>query len=357
MLKPLTSLRFFAALLVFACHEPLTFFFSERHLTGQAGVEFFFLLSGFILIYAHRELFRGQVSFAQVKDFWIARFARIYPVQILTLCLGVYMVLHAAGLGWFFSNIELHSFALLTQLTLTQSWVQIDSPFNYNMVAWSLSDEAFFYLLFPVLAVALFALVKRARLWSLGALALTLWGIGVYLATVVHDTWFFYTFPPIRLIDFAIGACCGIAFVSLGDWSRMRVGAATALEVVAAAGIVFAIAVTPSVPALLGYAFWLAPFCAFAIYVFAHERGLVSKLLSSAAFVYLGEISYSFYMLHMLILTAIFVHGWRYPIAAGVLSLILCIAVSSVVYERFEKPMRKRIRSLFTESAPVPAVA
>lgn len=357
MLKPLTSLRFFAALLVFACHEPITFAFSTHHLTGQAGVEFFFLLSGFILIYAHRELFGGRVSPAQIKDFWIARFARIYPVQILALGLSVYMVARVAGFGWFFANAELHSIALFTQLTLTQSWVQIDSPFNYNMVAWSLSDEAFFYAVFPALAVALFALVRRTQLWSLGVLALGLWGIGIYLATAIHDAWFFYTFPPIRLIDFAIGACCGIAFLSLGGPSRLRLGVATALEVIAVAGIVFAIAVTPSVPALLGYAFWLAPFCAFAIYVFAHERGLVSRLLSTAAFVYLGEISYSFYMLHVLILTAIFVHGWRFPIAVGVLSLVLCLALSAIVYERFEKPLRKRIRRLFTESAPVPAVA
>jgi peptidoglycan/LPS O-acetylase OafA/YrhL len=331
--------------------------FSEHHLTGQTGVEFFFLLSGFILIYAHRELFAGRVSYAQVKDFWIARFARIYPVQILALCLGVYMVAHASGFGWFFANAELHSVALLTQLTLTQSWVQIDSPFNYNAVAWSISDEAFFYAVFPALAVALFALVKRARLWSLGVLAAALWGIGVYLATSIHNAWFFYTFPPIRLIDFAIGACCGIAFVSLPDGARLRPGAATALEVTAVAGIVIAIALAPSAPDLLGYAFGSAPFCAFAIYAFAHERGLVSKVLSSAVFVYLGEISYSFYMLHMLILTAIFVHGWKFPIVVSVLSLILCVAVSAIVYELFEKPMRKRIRGLFTETARAPAVA
>lgn len=356
MLKPLTSLRFFAALLVFACHLPITFKAAGYFLTGQAGVEFFFLLSGFILIYAHRELFRGRVSFVQVKDFWVARFARIYPVQILALFLGTYMVAHVAGFGWFFAGVERNSMALLAQLTLTHSWVQIDSPFNYNTVAWSLSDEAFFYAVFPVLAVSLFALVRRARLWSLGVLALALWGIGIYLAMALHDAWFFYTFPPIRLIDFTIGACCGIAFVSLGD-ARLRFGVATALEVAAVTGIVVAIAVTPSVPGLLGYAFWLAPFCAFAIYVFGHERGLISKLLSSAAFVYLGEISYSFYMLHMLILTAIFVHGWKFPVVASVLSLILCIAVSAIVYERFEKPLRRRIRGLFTERAPVPAVA
>jgi peptidoglycan/LPS O-acetylase OafA/YrhL len=357
VLKPLTSLRFFAALLVFACHVPVTFKAAGYFLTGQAGVEFFFLLSGFILIFAHRELFSGRVTFAQVKGFWIARFARIYPVQVLSLWLGVYMVARAGGFSWFFGDVEVHSVALLTQLTLTQSWVQIDSPFNFNTVAWSLSDEAFFYAIFPALALALFALVRRTRLWSLGILALGLWGIGVYLATAIHDSWFFYTFPPIRLIDFAIGACCGIAFLSLGDGARLRLGVATALEVTAVAGIVLAIAVTPSVPALLGYAFWLAPFCAFAIYVFAQERGIVSKVLSSAVFVYLGEISYSFYMLHMLILTAIFVHGWKFPIVASVLSLVLCVAVSAIVYERFEKPLRKRIRGFFTEPAPVPAVA
>jgi peptidoglycan/LPS O-acetylase OafA/YrhL len=357
VLKPLTSLRFFAALLVFGGHVPLTFAVATHHLTGQAGVEFFFLLSGFILIYAHRELFSGRVTFAQVKDFWVARFARIYPVHILAFCVGMYMVVRTSGFGWFFADAERNSIALITQLTLTQSWLQIDSMINYNMLAWSLSDEAFFYAVFPVLAVALFALANRTRPWSLGVLAVALWGIGVYLALAIRDSWFFYTFPPIRLIDFAIGACLGIAFVNLGERARLRSGVATALEIVAVAGIAVAIFLTPRMPAQLGYAFWLAPFCAFAIYVFAHERGLLSKLLSTAAFVYLGEISYSFYMLHVLVLTVIFERVWRFPIVVTVISLVMCVGISAIVYERFEKPLRKRIRGLFTEAAPVPAVA
>jgi peptidoglycan/LPS O-acetylase OafA/YrhL len=348
VLKPLTALRFFAALLVFACHVPLTFAVAGRHHTGEAGVEFFFVLSGFILVYAHRELLRERVNLAQVKNFMVARFARIYPVQVLTLGIAMYMVVRASGVGWFASDAQGNVLALLSQLTLTQSWVRIDSPVNFNIVAWSLSDEAFFYAVFPLLATALFALVRRTRLWSLAVLAIALWGVGVFFAMVIRDSWFFYTFPPIRLLDFAIGVSLGIAFVTLGQRSRFGFGTGTALELAALAGIATAIYVTPSLPGLLGYAFGLIPLWSFAIYVFAHESGLLSKLLSISPFVYLGEISYSFYMLHVLILTVVFTHAWRFPVVVSLVSLVLCVAVSAIVFERYEKPLRKRIRVLFT---------
>jgi peptidoglycan/LPS O-acetylase OafA/YrhL len=229
---------------------------------------------------------------------------------------------------------------------------------NFNILAWSLSDEAFFYAVFPALAVALFALAQRARLWSLAALAIALWGIGVYLGLKLHDTWFFYTFPPIRFLDFAIGACLGIAFITAGAKASIGFAAATALETTAVIGIAFALYAAPALPANLGHAFWAAPFCAFTIYAFAYNAGALSKLLGTAALVYSGEISYSFYMLHGLILTCVFSRGWAAPVAVSWLSLVLCVATSAIVYEKFEKPLRKRIRGFFSPStSDVPAVA
>jgi peptidoglycan/LPS O-acetylase OafA/YrhL len=357
VLKPLTALRFFAALLVFACHVPPTFIAAGRYHTGEAGVEFFFILSGFILIFAHRELFKGHVGFAQVKEFWVARFARIYPVHLLTFCLGMYMVVRVAGAGWFFGDGERNGAALLTQLTLTQSWVPIDSLVNFNMVAWTLSNEAFFYALFPAIAAVLFALVQRAKLWSVGAVALGSWAVSVALATVLPNSWFVQIFPPARLPDFVLGAALGVLFISSGARSPLSFAAATIFEIAAVLALAGAIALTPMVPAHWQFACWMMPFCAFAVYVFAHQRGAVSKLLATAPLVYLGEISYSFYMVHVLVLTAVFSRAWSAPAAVSAIAFVLCVAISAIVYERYERPLRGRIRGFFARPAARAAAA
>lgn len=348
MLKPLTSLRFFAALLVFFTHCPLTMYVADRFGAGNAGVEFFFVLSGFILVYAHRELF-SRLDWHQVKEFWVARFARIYPVHVLAFAFAMLIVYRSHGFGWIADNVDSNLHALLTQVTLTQSWIYIESLFNFNGVAWSVSDEVFFYATFPVMAAALSAIVRRGAWSSAIAAAAALWLIAVVIAIHKPGEFVLYNFPPTRLVDFGIGCCFGAVFGARG-LSRKTVAysLATAIEVVALGGALFAIAATPFVPEPFRYSVWLAPYSALVIYVFALGRGAVSQALGRSATVYLGEISYNFYMLHALILVVVFGHlGTRVPLAVTLLSLILCLCVSVIVYERYEHPLRATIRSAF----------
>jgi peptidoglycan/LPS O-acetylase OafA/YrhL len=111
---------------------------------GYMGVPFFFLLSGFVLTYAHS----GETSRSKSRrSFWAARFARVYPVYLLSLVLN-----------WPFRNdgpfhIMLSRGAMAATLTATQTW---NPHFFYlaqawNPPAWTLSVEAFFYLCFPFL--------------------------------------------------------------------------------------------------------------------------------------------------------------------------------------------------------------
>ena len=84
-IAPLTSLRFFAALLVFVHHTPLTARWSEVFSLGFAGVGFFFVLSGFILtIQYHEDFFRG-FTWARLHSFYVARVARVYPLHVVTM--------------------------------------------------------------------------------------------------------------------------------------------------------------------------------------------------------------------------------------------------------------------------------
>ena len=90
-LRVLTSLRFFAAVLVFVQHVvPLT----SRFSLGGAGVAFFFILSGFILTYVYGNELGGTRANGSVTRFYIARIARIYPIYIVGFVLSLLEVVY-----------------------------------------------------------------------------------------------------------------------------------------------------------------------------------------------------------------------------------------------------------------------
>src|SRR5437763_10072877 len=142
-LKALTSVRFFAALHVALYHlvrpfdlwGPLAPLFSS----GYVAVSFFFLLSGFILTYSHAlEYERGK---GNPTKFYVARFARIYPVYLLT----------TLAAGWIMRgqfDKPIHIVAFLADLLALQTWSVRTANF-FNIPAWSISTEAFFYFVFP----------------------------------------------------------------------------------------------------------------------------------------------------------------------------------------------------------------
>jgi peptidoglycan/LPS O-acetylase OafA/YrhL len=316
---------------------------------GDAGVEFFFILSGFILTYVHPELFRAHLDRVRVGAFWAARFARIYPVHVLAFVFAMYIVFHAFGFGWLRQNPAENALAFITQLTLTQSWVQLESNFNFNSVAWTISDEAFFYAAFPIVAVAVSVTIPKSKVNAMLLLAAAFWACSAVIAASTGVFGLPHRFPPVRIFDFLIGVCLGVVFANRPvERQKLNYAVATSLEAAAVCGIAAAILYTPAIFRPFQYWTWTAPFSAGIIYIFALGDGALSKLLSTAPLVYLGEISYNFYMLHTLLIVCIVDNVESTSMLAGLLTLVFCVAVSTVVFEVFEKPSRERIRALLT---------
>lgn len=85
MIDSLTSLRFIFAMMVFGAHCYIIDDFFDAHFfkEGFVGVNFFFVLSGFIIAYTYQENLLNRKL--DKRTFWVARMARVYPLHWLTL--------------------------------------------------------------------------------------------------------------------------------------------------------------------------------------------------------------------------------------------------------------------------------
>src|SRR5580658_9564669 len=156
-LSNLTPLRGFAAILVAVFHFEMaigrfvpaatTMFFEKSYLM----VDLFFVLSGFIMLHVYGRAFDRVVRPGQLRHFFVARFARTYPLHLFTLLLLVVIVRYLTN--WGNPPIVLEQPAdILPNVFLLQSF-GVCRIYNWNIPSCSISAEWVAYLLFPFLAL------------------------------------------------------------------------------------------------------------------------------------------------------------------------------------------------------------
>lgn len=194
MIKSLTSLRFFFALAVFLHHYSVKGAVIFEN--GFIGVSFFFILSGFILSYSYKDrLFSGNIS---KWDFYVARFARIYPLHLLTFLMFITLLVYNNNLpDWK---------VLFSNLFLFQSWIPFKHYyFSVNEPSWSISCEAFFYAVFPALLYFFMRGSRNTKIIVIASCLLTYAVSLLYPWKPQHAHALFYVNPIFRLVDFGIG--------------------------------------------------------------------------------------------------------------------------------------------------------
>ena len=342
-LRALTTLRFLAALWVvlYTAWPHLDVGFVPVAVTkGYLGVETFFVLSGFILSHVYLEA-AGEKRFRYGGFLW-ARLARVYPLHLVTLfgMIGLGLAATVAGLSIDGSLTNWRD--LPAHLTLTHAWgLATSSAFNHP--SWSISAEWAAYLSFPAFAFVAWRLRDRPVLATGLAVAFAL---GLYAAfqplagySLTEAT---FRWGALRIAPcFALG--CALYLV------HRRGGVRFAGPVALVSGVVVLIS------ASLGL--WDA------ITVLA-AGGLILGLgsldnaragvLGSKAGVYLGEISYSIYMVcaPVLLLTTNIAARFtgdddkRFHIIVW-LALVAAIPVAAMItYHLVERPARKALRGI-----------
>jgi peptidoglycan/LPS O-acetylase OafA/YrhL len=350
VLKPLTSLRFFAAMMLVIMHasSPSYFDFRSPQVFGQ-GVSFFFVLSGFILTHVY-----SSGPWPGFGAFIVRRIARLWPIHAFAL--GVLVVslltpLHIVALNSItFDGPGFASrwVAFALQFTMTQAWSPVlEHYFSWNLPAWSISTEFAFYLAFPLLLRG----IETNWWWKLLA--------SVAIVAVISAVQVFYMGPHVSLayasplfhsFEFILGMACWVLWNRYLQHAQGPLVLMTALELCAVAFLVYWLTVTfwwlRELPALT---LWVAfsgasiPFAVLIVYV-ASGRGLLGRLLSARPLVFLGEISYSVYILHLIVLKALANFGLLAIGFPGFVALLL--ACAACTYVLIERPMRRALPKL-----------
>lgn len=288
-LKPLTALRFYAALWVVSFHFWPNLagvdFTPKLVEKGYLGVELFFVLSGFILSHVYLQGFgEGRLRYGQ---FLWARLARIYPLHIATLAGVAAMGLGAMAVGVQMTHPIVDWASLPANLTLTHAWGLAQTA-AWNHPSWSISAEAFAYIAFPVFATVAWALRDRPRAAVGGALVLLFALYALYRRFTGEElTSATIAWGALRIVPcFAYGCAINLLWRSGAVKTAREAAWGVALFVAAIVALVEAGAPDAALVAVFGGL----------ILALAGLSSTGSRWLSSPAGVYLGEVSFAVYM-------------------------------------------------------------
>jgi peptidoglycan/LPS O-acetylase OafA/YrhL len=357
--EKLESLRGLAAIAVVLYHSP--FFPVDNRFEFVSNsylfVDFFFVLSGFVMTSAYADRISQGFSF---RDYAILRLGRIYPLHFALLCAWIFFVffkwiLYSNRLEFIdplkYNTVE----ALLSNLMLFHS-LNVINYNSWNFPSWSISVEFAAYIIFFA-----FIFLTRKRFTLLLALTVS---IGSYLYLFQSSGWTTMDFTVIN----GIFRCCGgffagVALFQATEKLRNPGRAVTwAIEITALVVVWWFINNAGTNKAIL---FSVVPVFVFAVYAFSLNRdGLFGKVLKTSPFIFTGRVSYSIYMTHALIIDLSFTllklfvikptgpvyyfqSEYSYLFNGGIVLAVL--VVSALTYRWIEKPWMKKSRKMVAE--------
>ncbi|WP_261858654.1 acyltransferase family protein [Photobacterium sanguinicancri] len=375
----LTSIRGFAAFFVALFHTRLVLFpqwkenianTSQLLENGYLWVDIFFILSGFVMMHVYRNSFQQGCTMAKWRHFMWLRFSRIYPLFLMTLLflLGWESIKHVYGIG-FYGGELLNSWGLAgipafqgpfnTSDTLFANLFLLQSltsqALSWNFPGWSLSVEWLCYMMFPIILALLSFNAKRSS-WLPILVFFLLYGLISTTGTIDLTSG----------IPAFLRGLCGF---SLGAWMCLIRIPHNIKRFISNDWVLFALVI--SLVLLLhhklGTGQILSVYLLFALLVFCganhtQNTSLFMRLFDNKLTQYLGDISYSVYLWHsVLLLIGVevinqlapeFTLWWYQQSGLGAFALALALytvvllTISTASYHLLEKPALRQLRSL-----------
>lgn len=295
----LTPMRGIAAIAVVFYHARLYlpnlsygFIFERSYL----WVDFFFILSGFIISYVYRDSILTKKNY---KEFFVARFARIYPLHFFVLILfiieeSVRFIIPTNFAP--FSTPDRSIFSIFTNLFLIHS-LGIHQNLTWNSPSWSISTEWAAYLVFPILVFLTMKWKTKIFLVAVLIVLSTLSVISIYNGSldITYDYGFFRC-----VLEFFVG-------MSLYYFYQYDKRAKFFNNEIIMLFTLFTIIIFISIPSLAAYDFFvIILFTILVLSLATYEKGIFIKIIGNKFIKLLGDISYSVYLIHVFILVIVY---------------------------------------------------
>ncbi|MGM9472062.1 acyltransferase family protein [Pseudarthrobacter sp. YS3] len=333
---------------------------------GELGVDLFFALSGYVLALNYGERMGWRLDHKATVKFWWARLARVWPAYAFMLVFAA--IWHGLLLARQSDDpVDVRDYGVgsfMRQLTLVVQWTEPGfDRLTWNGAAWSVSAEAFAYLLFPVMILLVFRLNRSLSGRSLVVMA------GVLLFPVVFFSYVLGLYAPwmwlLRILCcFMAGALMFYIVRRVPDTARNRLMASHII--VLAAAVVIAGCYWMDLTARPRYIGLLIPVLVVIVGTLGMADRHVAKILGSKALVVGGMASYSIYLVHMPLIEIFWKLQMAYPdtLGAGTVGaklgfIVIPVVVSVLGYclwRFFEEPARRKMRVMSTQQIPERAV-
>jgi peptidoglycan/LPS O-acetylase OafA/YrhL len=295
-LDGLTTLRFFAAFYVFLFHfdsriaASLPQFIKNIVSNGAIAMPVFFMLSGFVLGYRYHNTYKG------FNSYYLARISRIVPAYMLCVLISIPLLADFGSLQDI-SYLMGVGFALILSILIAQAWYPNLFEFWHFAGTWSISVEMFLYACFPVVR----ALSRySSRTLILVAIIFTLFSASLLPSNKLSisnalEFPVFYAIPAYHLPEFVIGFVISQLYLRHGANRLLFLGFPILLISLGMLGDLNYRYMTLNILIL--------PLVALTIYGFASLGSVrattFDRLINNKLFIYLGQISYSFFLLQI----------------------------------------------------------
>ena len=313
---------------------------------GFAGVDVFFVLSGYLMTHILLST-EQQPALRLVANFLIKRFWRIGPAYFATIILTLII-------GWFvflpLDYAKIAESALASSIFFSNEYFKNQTGYFEDAAVlkpllhtWSLAVEMQFYLVWP-LAYCIFRRFSL-RLQGLVLVATIIVSFSTAMVFQQPDPDLTFFTLPTRLWQFALGALAANPW-TLTQLKQLPIGnpLVQLASLAAIIGTTFLINEQMSWPAPWA----MIPSIATLLLIVGGEKnsGTTGSLLSTKPMEWLGEISYSLYLIHWPIVCFAYVYWWPEPSVVTRLTLIItCIPLAWLMFRCVENPVRLKFKS------------
>ena len=362
----LTPLRGIAAILVVIFHfeivlvlflpREMSRFFSKCYLM----VDLFFIMSGFIIYHVYGEFFKRNIQTTTFNKYIRARLARVYPLHIITLILTIVLVVSQHFKWDEFFNPR----AIPTHVLMLQSF-GLHSIYTWNVPAWSISAEFAAYMIFPVFAFVLY----RSKIITpliISTLIIFIYCLLAFKLSKSNGTTGLYNLDQ----TYDYGYLRGIAgFLAGGMIYQLYLkkifyflkadATLIILSALLLACLHFGVTDLVFIPVFL-----------LLVLSTAYNTGRVKQFLSNRFLQWLGDISYSVYLLQFPLMLLVigslpyFGISWNGPYSLHIpywqaaicciLFLTVLLGISALSYHYIERPFRNLINGKFRKISWMP---